>query len=72
MSGWAKRTGSNITEGFGLSECCATSHINPIDRPKPGSFGCPVPQMRAAVIDPETLDSCRRARPASWSSPGRT
>ena len=38
-----------------LSECCATSHINPLERPKPGSFGCPVPQMRAAVVDPETL-----------------
>jgi len=23
--------------------------------PKPGSFGCPVPQMRAAVVDPDTL-----------------
>jgi long-chain acyl-CoA synthetase len=56
MSGWAKRTGSKITEGYGLSECCATSHINPLERPKPGSFGCPVPDMRAAVIDPETLE----------------
>jgi len=55
MKGWSKRTGSSITQGFGLSECCATSHINPIERPKPGSFGCPVPQMRAAVVDPDTL-----------------
>jgi len=56
MKGWAKRTGSNITEGYGLSETCAASHINPLDRPKPGSFGCPVPNMSAAVIDPETRD----------------
>jgi len=56
MSGWAKRTGSRITEGYGLSECCATSHINPLERPKPGSFGCPVPEMRAAVVNPETLE----------------
>ncbi|HEX7250719.1 MAG TPA: AMP-binding protein, partial [Burkholderiales bacterium] len=56
MSGWHRRTGSRITEGYGLSETCATSHVNPVDRPKPGSFGCPVPNMLAAVIDPETRE----------------
>ncbi len=56
MSGWTRRTGSRIIEGYGLSEVAATSHINPLDRPRTGSFGCPVPQMRAAVVDPETLE----------------
>jgi long-chain acyl-CoA synthetase len=56
MSGWARRTGSRIIEGYGLSEVAATSHINPLGRPRTGSFGCPLPQMRAAVIDPETLE----------------
>jgi long-chain acyl-CoA synthetase len=56
MQGWARRTGSNITEGYGLSESCATSHINPAQRPKPGSFGCPISGMQAAVLDPETLE----------------
>lgn len=55
MKGWAKRTGSNITEGYGLSETCATSHLNPLDRAKSGSFGCPIPGMLAAVMNPETL-----------------
>jgi long-chain acyl-CoA synthetase len=55
MKDWGKRTGSNIIEGYGLSETCATSHVNPLDRPKTGSFGCPVPNMLAAVIDQETL-----------------
>jgi len=54
MKGWARRTGSNIIEGYGMSETSATSHVNPMHRPKPGSFGCPVPNMLAAVIDPET------------------
>jgi long-chain acyl-CoA synthetase len=54
MRDWAKRTGASITEGYGLSENCATSHLNPVDRPKVGSFGCPLPGMLAAVIDPET------------------
>ncbi len=56
MSGWEKRTGSRITEGYGLSETCAISHVNPIQRPKAGSFGCPVTNMQAAVIDPETQE----------------
>jgi long-chain acyl-CoA synthetase len=54
MKDWAKRTGSNIIEGYGLSETCAASHVNPLDRPKAGSFGCPVPNMLAAVLDAET------------------
>jgi long-chain acyl-CoA synthetase len=56
MRGWARRTGSNIVEGYGLSETCATSHVNPLQRPKSGSFGCPIPGMQAAVVDPETLE----------------
>jgi long-chain acyl-CoA synthetase len=55
MQDWARRTGASITEGYGLSENCATSHLNPVGRPKVGSFGCPLPGMLAAVIDPETL-----------------
>jgi long-chain acyl-CoA synthetase len=56
MQGWSRRTGSEITEGYGLSETAASGHINPIHRRKPGSFGCPVPNMQAAVVDPQTLD----------------
>ena len=55
IKGWARRTSSSITEGYGLSETCALSHVNPVQRSKPGSFGCPVPNMLAAVINPETL-----------------
>ena len=56
MKGWHKRTGSNIIEGYGLSETCATSHLNPLHRPKSGSFGCPIPGMQAAVMNAETLE----------------
>jgi long-chain acyl-CoA synthetase len=56
MKGWAKRTGSQIIEGYGLSETCATSHLNPLGRPKSGSFGCPIPAMQAAVMDAESLE----------------
>ncbi len=51
MQGWAKRTGSNIVEGYALSETGASSHVNPLHRTKPGSFGCPLPNMSAAVYD---------------------
>jgi long-chain acyl-CoA synthetase len=54
--GWARRTGSHIIEGYGLSETCATSHVNPLQRPKTSSFGCPIPGMQAAVINAETLE----------------
>ena len=56
MRGWSQRTGSEITEGYGLSESAASGHINPIHRRKPGSFGCPVPNMQAAIMDPQTLE----------------
>jgi long-chain acyl-CoA synthetase len=56
MRGWEKRTGSKIVEGYGLSETCATSHVNPLHRPKTGSFGCPIPGMQAAVMNTETLE----------------
>lgn len=56
MNGWERRTGTRITEGYGLSETCAASHVNPIHRAKAGSFGCPIPNMLAAVVNPETLE----------------
>jgi len=56
MQQWAQRTGSNITEGFGMSETAGASHLNPLDRAKPGSFGCPIPGMLGAVMDPERLE----------------
>jgi long-chain acyl-CoA synthetase len=63
MKGWERRTGSRIIEGYGLSETCAISHVNPLHRPKSGSFGCPVPSMQAAVMNPETHE---------FAAPGET
>jgi long-chain acyl-CoA synthetase len=57
MKGWARRTGAEITEGYGLSETCSASHINPLGRSKAGSFGVPMPNMLAAVVNPETLEA---------------
>ena len=56
MQDWTRRTGSHITEGYGMSETAGASHLNPTDRAKPGSFGCPLPGMQAAVMNPDTLE----------------
>jgi len=56
VNGWMRRTGSKIIEGYGMSETAAISHINPLERPKTGSFGCPVELVEAAVINAETLE----------------
>jgi long-chain acyl-CoA synthetase len=56
MKDWSRRTGSSICEGYGLSETCAASHVNPLNRSKPGSFGCPITNVLAAVWNPETRE----------------
>ena len=50
---WERKTGTRILEGYGLTECSAVSHTNPYGRPKTGSFGVPLPNIKAAIIDPE-------------------
>ncbi len=54
LEDWTRRTGSNITEGFGMTETSGVSHVNPLGGGKPGSFGLPLPNVTAAIIDPET------------------
>ncbi len=53
VADWERRTGSKITEGYGLTECSAVSHINPAGKAKSGSFGVPLPNVYAAVVDHE-------------------
>ena len=51
IQGWNRRTGTQILEGYGMTETTAVSHTTPPDRPKSGSFGVPIPSMQAAIID---------------------
>ncbi len=53
---WERRTGSRILEGYGMTETSGVSHVNPPHRPKVGSFGVPIPNVTAAVVDPEGDD----------------
>jgi long-chain acyl-CoA synthetase len=50
---WERRTQSIISEGYGMTETSGVSHSTPVDRPKSGSFGMPLPGMGAAIIDVE-------------------
>ena len=50
MQGWERRTGTQILEGYGMTETSAVSHTSPYHRAKAGSFGVPLPNVDAAVI----------------------
>jgi long-chain acyl-CoA synthetase len=51
IEAWERRTGSVILEGYGMTETTAVSHTTPVHRPKRGSFGLPLPGMKAAIMD---------------------
>jgi long-chain acyl-CoA synthetase len=51
IDAWEKRTGSRIFEGYGMTETTAVSHGTPVHRLKKGSFGVPIPGVKAAIID---------------------
>ncbi len=53
---WENRTGSVIFEGYGMTETTAVSHSSPYHRPKKGSFGVPIPNVKAAIIDHERVE----------------
>ncbi len=56
IEAWERRTGSKILEGYGMTETTSLSHGSPRFRPKKGSFGVPIPGMKAAIINHEGLD----------------
>jgi long-chain acyl-CoA synthetase len=48
---WKRRTGSDITEVYGMTEGMGVTHANPIHKTKINSFGIPIPNTLAAVAD---------------------
>jgi long-chain acyl-CoA synthetase len=56
IEAWERRTGSQILEGYGMTETTSLSHGSPRFRPKRGSFGVPIPSMKAAIINHEGMD----------------
>ncbi|NOX32982.1 MAG: long-chain fatty acid--CoA ligase [Deltaproteobacteria bacterium] len=53
---WERRTGTRILEGYGMTETTSVSHITPHNRPKTGTFGVPIPNVNAAIIDSDGSD----------------
>jgi len=51
---WREIVGTELIEGYGLSETIAQTHFNPILRPRYGSVGLPQFGLDCRIIDPET------------------
>jgi long-chain acyl-CoA synthetase len=51
--GWEQRTGAKIHEGWGMTETSSVGMLSPYGRPKVGSFGTPLPNTMAAIINPD-------------------
>lgn len=54
MDQFAQRTGTEIAEGYGLTEASPVTHFNPIEGVrKTGSIGLPFPDTDAKIVDME-------------------
>jgi long-chain acyl-CoA synthetase len=50
-----RATGGRLVEGYGLSEAAPVTHANPLtDKCRNGSIGLPLPDVEAAILNPET------------------
>jgi fatty-acyl-CoA synthase len=56
--------GLPFIESYGMTETAATTHINPVERPKPQSVGIPFFDTETLIADPDTL------RPLPDGEPG--
>ncbi|MBS7813676.1 long-chain-fatty-acid--CoA ligase [Roseococcus pinisoli] len=53
-------TGLPFIEAYGMTEAAATTHLNPIERPKAQCLGIPFFETEVLVVDPETLEPQRQ------------
>ena len=45
--------GARLVEGYGLTECSPVTHANPLDAPRPGCIGLPMPDTDCKIVDLE-------------------
>jgi long-chain acyl-CoA synthetase len=65
--------GVTIVEGYGLTETCAAIVLNPVDRPKLGTIGQPLPGVAARIAeDGELLLRGPNISPGYWNNPAAT
>jgi len=53
--GWERRTGTKLHDHWGMTEFTA-AFGNPLGKQRLGSIGIPTPNIRAAIIDPDTME----------------
>jgi acyl-CoA synthetase (AMP-forming)/AMP-acid ligase II len=51
---WRKKVGTELSEGYGLSETISQTHMNPIYTPKYGSIGLPSFDLECRIVDLQT------------------
>ncbi len=56
IKGWETRTGTKILEGHGMTETTSLNHASPYQRPKTGSFGVPIPNVKAAIVGHDSTE----------------
>jgi len=54
--GWDQRTGAPIHEGWGMTETTSLGIMNPLGRSKLGSFGIPMCNTMAGIVDPDSTE----------------
>jgi len=54
--GWDQRTGAPIHEGWGMTETTSLGIMNPLGRSKLGSFGIPMCNTIAGIVDPDSTE----------------
>lgn len=53
-----EKLGLSFIEAYGMTEAAATTHINPIDRPKRQCLGIPFFDTASIIVDPQTHEPC--------------
>jgi len=80
---WRKTTGTDVIEGYGLSETSPVLTCNPVGRAKPGSIGVPLPSTEMKCVDDhgnevaigqpgEIVARGPQIMPGYWKQPGET
>ncbi len=66
LSEWQQRTGCEIIEGYGLTECSPVVAVNLPGKVKPGTVGPVVPETEIKLVGDDGADSAASERGELW------